>query len=79
LALKKEEVPEGIPEIDQKIGHCMIDNPTRKEGRIFFAPSDKHECNGRAWSLGLREITDTLGESGTGPPFFPLAAHHPAV
>lgn len=60
FAMKKEEIPEGIPEIDKKIRHCMMVNLARSEGRIFFAPADKHECNGGASALGLRPLTDTL-------------------
>jgi len=57
---KKEEIPEGIPEIDSTIRHCSMVNLARKEGRIFYATAPKHECNGGAWALGLREITETL-------------------
>jgi uncharacterized protein (DUF169 family) len=35
-------------------------NLARNEGKIFYATSGKHECNGGAWALGLREITPTL-------------------
>jgi len=35
-------------------------NLSRKEGKIFYTTSGKHECNGNAWTLGLREITPTL-------------------
>jgi uncharacterized protein (DUF169 family) len=40
--------------------HCMMVNLARNEGKIFYATSGKHECNGGAWALGLREITPTL-------------------
>ncbi|HUT38223.1 MAG TPA: DUF169 domain-containing protein, partial [Methanoregula sp.] len=29
-------------------------------GRIFYSTAVKHECNGGAWALGLREITESL-------------------
>ena len=32
----------------------------RKEGRIFYSTAVRHECNGGAWALGLREITESL-------------------
>ena len=35
-------------------------NLARNEGEIFYTTSRKHECNGGAWALGLREITPTL-------------------
>jgi uncharacterized protein (DUF169 family) len=60
LAPSKEEIPAGIEELDKTIRHCMMVNLARHEGKIFYATSQKHECNGGAWSLGLREITPTL-------------------
>ena len=63
LAKSREEVPAGIPEGKEVVRHCQMVNMARKEGSIFYAPSEKHQCNGGAWALGLREITQTL-ESG---------------
>ena len=60
FATKKEEVPAGMEKIDKTIRHCSMIGLARNEGRIFYATSENHECNGGAWSLGLREITDTL-------------------
>jgi uncharacterized protein (DUF169 family) len=60
LATSKEEIPAGMEELDKTIRHCSMVNLARNEGKIFFAPSAKHECNGGAWALGLREITPTL-------------------
>jgi uncharacterized protein (DUF169 family) len=60
LARSREEVPAGIPEQKETVRHCQMVNMARKEGAIFFAPSAKHQCNGGAWALGLREITPTL-------------------
>ena len=60
FAAKKEEIPEGMPEIDKTIRHCMMVGLARKEGKCFYATADKHECNGGAWALGLKEITPTL-------------------
>ena len=60
FATKKEDIPAGIPEIDKTIRHCSMVNLARREGRIFYATAPKHECNGGAWALGLREITETL-------------------
>lgn len=56
----KENIPAGAMEIDKTIRHCMMVNLARKEGKIFYATASKHECNGGAWALGLREITPTL-------------------
>jgi uncharacterized protein (DUF169 family) len=60
FATKKEEVPAGMEKIDKTIRHCSMIGLARNEGRIFYATSENHECNGGAWSLGLREITETL-------------------
>jgi uncharacterized protein (DUF169 family) len=57
---KKEDIPQGIQELDKTIRHCAMVGLARKEGRIFYSPSVRHECNGGAWALGLREITDSL-------------------
>ena len=60
FAPSKEEIPAGMEELDKTIRHCSMVNLARTEGKIFYATSAKHECNGGAWSLGLREITPTL-------------------
>jgi uncharacterized protein (DUF169 family) len=60
FATKKEEIPAGMEALDKTIRHCTMVGLARKEGKIFYSTSDKHECNGGAWSLGLREITETL-------------------
>jgi len=60
FAPTKEDIPAGMVELDKTIRHCSMVNLARTEGKIFYAPTDKHECNGGAWSLGLREITPTL-------------------
>jgi uncharacterized protein (DUF169 family) len=60
FAATKDDIPDGIEEIEKTVRHCSMVNLARKEGRIFFATSPKHECNGGAWALGLREKTHTL-------------------
>ena len=60
FAATKDDIPAGVEEIDRTVRHCMMVNLARKDGRVFFATSPKHECNGGAWALGLREITHTL-------------------
>ncbi len=59
FATSKEEIPAGMEELDKTIRHCSMVNLARNEGKIFYATSGKHECNGGAWALGLREITPT--------------------
>jgi uncharacterized protein (DUF169 family) len=60
FATKKEDIPAGMQELEKTIRHCSMIGLARKEGRIFYSPAGKHECNGGAWALGLREITDSL-------------------
>jgi uncharacterized protein (DUF169 family) len=60
FATTKEEIPAGMVEIDKTIRHCSMVGLARNEGEAFYATADKHECNGGAWALGLREITPTL-------------------
>jgi uncharacterized protein (DUF169 family) len=60
FATKKEEIPAGMEKLDKTMRHCSMIGLARKEGKIFYALAENHECNGGAWSLGLREITETL-------------------
>ena len=60
FATKKEEIPAGMEKLDKTIRHCSMVGLARKEGKIFYATAENHECNGGAWSLGLREITESL-------------------
>ena len=60
LATGNEDIPEGMEHLDGTIRHCQMVNLARKEGRIFYATVENHECMGGAWALGLRPITETL-------------------
>jgi uncharacterized protein (DUF169 family) len=60
FATKKEDIPSGMEKLDKTIRHCSMIGLARKEGKIFYSTAENHECNGGAWSLGLREITETL-------------------
>jgi len=60
FATKKEDIPAGMQELDKTIRHCGMISLARKEGKIFFSTAGKHECNGGAWALGLRELTESL-------------------
>jgi uncharacterized protein (DUF169 family) len=60
LAKSKEGIPEGLTEIPETVRHCQMVNLARKDGKIFYATSEKHQCAGGAWALGLREITPSL-------------------
>ena len=60
FATSREDIPAGMEELEKTIRHCSMVNLARNDGKIFYATSGKHECNGGAWALGLREITPTL-------------------
>jgi uncharacterized protein (DUF169 family) len=76
FATKKEEIPAGMEQIDKTIRHCSMVGLARNEGKIFYALADNHECNGGAWSLGLKGITDTLK---TGEFYFKLGKFESAA
>lgn len=59
LASSPEQIPAGIPEIEETVRHCRMVSLAR-EGKIFFAPDAKHQCGGGAWILGLREIGPSM-------------------
>lgn len=60
FATKKDEIPAGMEKLDKTIRHCSMVGLARNEGKIFYSTVDSHECNGGAWSLGLKELTETL-------------------
>ncbi|MDD1715675.1 MAG: DUF169 domain-containing protein [Methanolinea sp.] len=60
LATGKEDIPEGMEKLDKTVRHCQMVNMARREGKVFYATVENHECMGGSWALGLRPITDTL-------------------
>ncbi|HJJ56945.1 MAG TPA: DUF169 domain-containing protein [Methanocorpusculum sp.] len=66
-----EEIPEGIPEIEETTRHCRMISLAR-EGNVFFASDAKHQCGGGAWALGLREKGEALK---TGQHYFKLGKY----
>jgi len=76
LAHSKEEIPAGMQELDKTIRHCAMVNLARMEGKSFYATAGKHECNGGAWALGLKELTPTLK---TGEFYFKLGKYNSAA
>ncbi len=60
FATTKDEIPPEMPEIEKTIKHCMMVSLARNEGRVFYSTADKHECNGGAFALGLKELTPAL-------------------
>jgi len=57
-----EQIPEGVPEIEETIRHCRMISLAR-EGKVFYATDAKHQCGGGAWALGLRAKSATLKSS----------------
>ena len=66
-----EELPDGIPEIEETTRHCRMISLAR-EGKTFYATDAKHQCGGGAWALGLREKGETLK---TGQHYFKLGKY----
>jgi len=60
LAKTKEALPDGVSEIEEGKRHCQMIDLARREGKIFYAKADKHQCMGGAWALGLRELSPSL-------------------
>jgi uncharacterized protein (DUF169 family) len=60
FAHTREEVPEGMEEVPETLRHCKMISMARHDGKVFFAPSEKHLCNGGAWALGLKPLTESL-------------------
>jgi uncharacterized protein (DUF169 family) len=60
FANSREDIPAGMEKFDKTVRHCQMVSLARKEGRIFYATVDNHECMGGAWALGLRELTESL-------------------
>jgi uncharacterized protein (DUF169 family) len=76
FATSKDEIPAGMEELDKTIRHCTMVNLARHDWKIFYATAGKHECNGGAWALGLKEITPALK---TGDFYFKLGKYNSAA
>jgi len=73
---KKEEIPQSVEKLDKTVRHCQMVSLARKEGSVFYSTVENHECMGGAWSLGLREITESLK---TGDFYFKLGKFESAA
>ena len=60
FAKSPEGIPEGIPEIGESTRHCGMVSIAAKEGKIFYATAEKHQCMGGAWALGLKPLSPSL-------------------
>ncbi|MBN1195155.1 MAG: DUF169 domain-containing protein [Methanomicrobiaceae archaeon] len=60
LAKSREGIPDGISEIPESVRHCQMATIARKEGKIFYATSERHQCMGGGWALGLKTLSPSL-------------------
>jgi len=59
LVLRKEDIPEGIEEIDSKMRHCeMVQKAS--QGDSFYALPDDQMCKGGAAAIGAEEAPEKL-------------------
>lgn len=56
----RDEIPAGMEQLDKTVRHCQMVSMARKEGKIFYATDENHECFGGAWALGLRQLSESL-------------------
>lgn len=66
-----EQIPDGITEIGETVRHCRMVSLAR-EGNVFYASNEKHQCGGGAWALGLRDKSEALA---TGNHYFKLGKY----
>ena len=55
FVLKKEDLPENITKVNNKLRHCEMVKKA-SEGEIFYASSDEQLCKGGSSALGLEEL-----------------------
>jgi len=60
FAKSPDAIPEGVAELKEPMRHCGMISKAAREGEIFYAKADKHQCMGGAWALGLKELSDSL-------------------
>ncbi|MFZ0442968.1 MAG: DUF169 domain-containing protein [Methanobacterium sp.] len=54
LVLKEEDIPEGIPKIEENMRHCeMVQRAA--QGETFYATAEQQACKGGAGAIGLME------------------------
>ena len=54
LVLKEEDIPEGIPKIEENIRHCEMVQKAA-QGNTFYATAEEQSCKGGAGAIGLME------------------------
>ncbi|MDR2967171.1 MAG: DUF169 domain-containing protein [Methanobacteriaceae archaeon] len=59
FVLKKEDMPENIKKIDNKLRHCEMVKKA-SEGEIFHATSSEQLCKGGSAALGLEKLPEKI-------------------
>jgi uncharacterized protein (DUF169 family) len=59
LVLKEEDIPEGVPKIDETIRHCEMVQKAA-QGATFYATVDEQKCKGGASAIGLMEAPEKV-------------------
>lgn len=59
LVLKEEDIPEGIPKIDETIRHCEMVQKAA-QGATFYATVAEQKCKGGASAIGLMEAPEKV-------------------
>lgn len=59
LVLREEDVPEGIPKIEENIRHCEMVMESA-QGKTFYATAEEQLCKGGAAALGLMETPEKV-------------------
>jgi uncharacterized protein (DUF169 family) len=54
LVLREEDIPEGIPKIEESVRHCEMVQRASK-GQMFYATVEEQQCKGGAAAIGLME------------------------
>ena len=60
LVQADEEIPTGIPQIDEKTRHCQMVDNVRRLGIQFYSLLDNQMCKGGAAVMGLTEMSPKL-------------------
>ncbi|MDY0387594.1 MAG: DUF169 domain-containing protein [Methanolobus sp.] len=60
LVQADEEIPAGIPQIDEKTRHCQMVDKVRRLGAQFYSLLDNQMCKGGAAVMGLTEMSPKL-------------------
>ncbi|MDG6245000.1 MAG: DUF169 domain-containing protein [Methanolobus sp.] len=73
LVKSEEEIPAGIPRIDENTRHCQMVDKVRRLGAQFHSLTDDHMCKGGAAVMGLMEMSPKLK---TGEVYYNLKHFH---